>query len=1127
MKRCLAWWALLVAADAAAQTYQGGVRGAVRDATGIISGITVTLTNEGTNQTRRSTSNDEGQYAFPNVPPGVYTVSATVDGFRPFAHTSIEVGVQRFVILDIVLEIGTVEETITVTSESPVLEAATASNASSLEAVEMVTLPTPSRNPFFLSITTPNVVPSGNPQFQRMQDQNATSALSIAGGPRRGNNYTLDGVPITDLRNRAVIIPSMESIEEVKVQVSTYDAEMGRTGGGVFNTFHRRGSNQWEGSALIQNRPSWGVGQLFFDEQAGAPKPDSYYWLWGGSFGGAIVPDKTFFWLSTEGYRTSVTRNRVLTLPTAAMARGDFSQSGRIIYDPLTTRPNPDNPGGFIRDPFPGNIIPGDRLNPVGVNIASFLTARGEGDISASANVVDAADQFSVNVTHQLSPTFTVSGTYMYYDSDEPGPLFIDNPYDPSLGNLFRQVNLLGLNTTYIPSDDSVLTFRYGYFRFVNDFAVPEFDVASLGFSDNFTGQISQDVFPFIDFPLDYPFGGAGGTDQSHNYSHSVNGTWSKFVGNHTLKVGGDYRRIGVDFVSAGAAAGAFEFGLDFTQGPDPTNPAPNSGDGLATLLLGHPTFGVLDIRTPQEHYIDYVSAFIHDDWRVSSSLVLNLGLRIEHEQGLKEKSDILTVGFDRETPWPVQPIEGMTLRGGLMYAGKDGAPRHLGDPTPIKLGPRVGASFSVSPSTVIRGGYGLFWAPPQPFNVDARGYDASTFYLASTDGGLTPAGTLTDPFPNGVEQPIGNELGLLTGAGGEIEFPDQFRKSPYVQQFSVDVQHELGSSVVVSAGYLGSRSEQLGLGGRVNINQLDPSLQSMGAALLDEIPNPFLGNRIFGNLSESETIPRGQLLRPYPQFGDLFAAQVSEGERRYHSFVARLEKRFRRGWGARVNYTFSRTDDNVFGEFNFFSGRFPAPLDSTDIDAEYSRSLIDVPHRLNLSGLVELPFGEGKRWLDDGGLWSQILGGWTVSATGFYQSGFPIAVTQVPFNSFGPGFFAVQRPNVVPGVDPGHTGSTVDNLDTYLNPDAWELAPAFTFGDAPRTDTRVRSPFRKNWDIALQKTSAVGPVRTSFRLEIINLFDTPDFRNVNAAFGTGNFGRITGVSGFARTLQFTFRFDW
>ena len=463
---------------ASAQTYQGGVRGAVRDATGVIPGAAVTLTNSGTNQVRQATTNAVGQYVLANMPPGVYALSVHVDGFKTYEQSGIEIRVQDFHVIDVRLEIGTLEETVVVTGETPLIDTANASVGSSLEAAEMVVLPTPSRNPFYLAITTPNVVPTGPPQFQRMQDQSASSALSIAEGPRRGNNYTIDGVSITDIQNRAVIIPSMESLEEVKVQVSTYDAEMGRTGGGVFNTVHRRGGNLWSGSALIQNRPNWGQGQLYFEKEAGDPKADSYYWLWGGSFGGAIVPDKTFFWTSTEGYRTSVTRNTVITLPTTAMARGDFSQFNRTIYDPLTTRPDPNNPGQFIRDPFPGNIIPADRIDPAGLQIASFLTGGPPGDSSASANVVDAAEQFSFNLTHDFTDRLATSGTYMYYHSDEPFPTFLGGPYDRANGLLHRRVHAIALNNTYLAGDDSVFTLRYGHFTFDSDFARPEFDVA-------------------------------------------------------------------------------------------------------------------------------------------------------------------------------------------------------------------------------------------------------------------------------------------------------------------------------------------------------------------------------------------------------------------------------------------------------------------------------------------------------------------------------------------------------------------------------------------------------------------------------------------------------------------------
>ncbi len=226
------------------------------------------------------------------------------------------------------------------------------------------TLPTAGRNAFLFAVTVPNVIPSGDPQFVRQQDQTNSSLLSLAGGPRRGNNYTLEGVSITDLRNRAVIIPNIEAVEEVKVQVSTFDAEMGRTGGGVFNTVGKSGSNNWHGSGLYQNRPSGTLGKFFFARQRRVcDKPESYYHLWGGSFGGPIVRNKTFFWASTEGYQTLTGRNTVLTLPTERERNGDFSQSGVTIYDPLTYDPVTGN-----RQPFPGNVIPANRISQVARN---------------------------------------------------------------------------------------------------------------------------------------------------------------------------------------------------------------------------------------------------------------------------------------------------------------------------------------------------------------------------------------------------------------------------------------------------------------------------------------------------------------------------------------------------------------------------------------------------------------------------------------------------------------------------------------------------------------------------------------------------------------------------------------
>ncbi|MGH9801105.1 MAG: carboxypeptidase regulatory-like domain-containing protein, partial [Blastocatellia bacterium] len=331
---CLCLAIGISAATVYGQSYQGGLRGAVHDANGaVVPGVELTLTNEETNTARSAVTNSDGEYAFAIVLPGSYKLIATKSGYKKHEHKSIRIGTQEFITLDVGLEVGQTTESVTISSDTPILDSSNPSIATTLEKRALQDLPTPARNVFYLSITTPGVIPTGDPQFVRQQDQTNSSLLSLGGGPRRANNYTIDGVSITDLRNRAVFIPNIESVHEVRVQVSTYDAEMGRTGGGVFNATAKSGSNDWHGSAHIQNRPSFASSQLFFARKANSPKPDTYYYLYGGSFGGPIIKDRTFFWATAENYQTLTSRNAVLTLPSARELTGDFSQSGITVYD--------------------------------------------------------------------------------------------------------------------------------------------------------------------------------------------------------------------------------------------------------------------------------------------------------------------------------------------------------------------------------------------------------------------------------------------------------------------------------------------------------------------------------------------------------------------------------------------------------------------------------------------------------------------------------------------------------------------------------------------------------------------------------------------------------------------------
>jgi len=400
---------LISAATAMAQSYQGALRGALHDATGnALPNATLTLTNTATNLIRVTTTNSTGEYFFEKVDPGKYKLDASVAGFKKLERSAIVIETQQQITLDLTMEIGNVAETVVITDEVPLIESANASVGQVITKQFLSDLPNSGRNPFSLAAISPNYIPAGNPTFYRQQDQSGSSQISLAGGTVRGNNYLLDGVPIADIGNRAVIIPTFEAIQELKMQVNNYDAEAGRTGGGIFNVSARSGSNQLHGSLFGFLRPNPLQSNNFFNNRNGIKRPDADYGLYGGSVGGPVyIPkvyngkDKTFFWIAMEGYRMQSFLSETFTVPTELERQGDFSQTKNggqavVIYDPLTTRTVN---GQLVRDPFAGNIIPVNRQDPVGRALLQFFPkanrpgdASGRNNYAATSTLDDRAD---------------------------------------------------------------------------------------------------------------------------------------------------------------------------------------------------------------------------------------------------------------------------------------------------------------------------------------------------------------------------------------------------------------------------------------------------------------------------------------------------------------------------------------------------------------------------------------------------------------------------------------------------------------------------------------------------------------------------------------------------------------
>ncbi|HYB95660.1 MAG TPA: carboxypeptidase-like regulatory domain-containing protein, partial [Vicinamibacterales bacterium] len=795
----------LATSTAWAQTFTGAVRGVVSDAGGVVPGVTVTLINESSGATREAVSNERGLYDFTAVPPGVYTVKAELTGFKTFESKGVRVATQQFVTMDIKLDVGQLQETITVTGAAPVIDTSNASTGGVIDSRQLETLPSGGRSAFLFAVTVPTVVASGDAQFNRQQDQTNASLLSLGGGARRANNYLIDGVPITDLRNRASANPSIEALEGVNVQVHQYDAETGRTGGGTFNTATKSGGNDWHGSGFYQTRPKFGMSQNYYAARTGVPLPDTYFHLGGGAVGGPIAKNRTFFWFSTEGYGSNTTRNAPVRLPTARERQGDFSQSfnsaGQLleIYDPLTGDAN-----GNGRTPFPGNVIPANRLNPVAVKMLSYLpnptsdvSRAGTNNFASIAEINDRAIMYTGKVDHRFNDRVSLSGFYLYNASDEP----CANSVYPGLNHpnrfidrsdylLIRRVNVLALNNTWLPSNNTVATLRYGQTKFIDDDTLSiDYDPADLGFSSTYLNQIQVKKMPRVDITDYYAFGAIDPTPRNW-YSWSANGAVSKLVGTHTFKVGADWRTIGIETQSFTNGAGRFFFDRFYTSS-NPTALNATTGNGLASMLLGYPSGqpgneSLLTVSSPFNAFVHYMGGYIQDDWRMSSRFTLNYGLRLERETGLREENNSLTVAFDR-TLNPggalgnvVNPLSGQPIRGGLVYAGVNGAPEHQGDPPAVKVSPRLGMVYSFNPKTVVRAGYGLYWAPWNYQGVSATNYGNVGFTQNTliTQGQFRPTVDLTNPFPGGVAPVRGSSRGALEGVGGQIEFIDQNKKA-------------------------------------------------------------------------------------------------------------------------------------------------------------------------------------------------------------------------------------------------------------------------------------------------------------------------------------------------------------
>jgi hypothetical protein len=1133
--------AMLVATlPASAQTTAAQITGRITDPSGaVVEGVAVTAVNANTTVSRKTVSNELGDYTVPLLEPGTYNLSVRKTAFRGIERMGLTLHVNQVARIDFVMTLGTVTETVSVTADAPLLESSTGSLGAVIGNRQIIDLPLKGRNVFDLVFQVP-----GAQMYNRLPlpgNNIPLSDLAINGGPAWSTDALLDGIPNTSPEyNQWVILPSVDAVQEFKVETNNMSAEFGRTGGGVLNVSMRSGSNQIHGTLYDFLRNSAMDGNNWFNNATSQARPPFRYNMFGVSGGGPIRKDKTFFFANYEGLRQRTGRTFLFSVPTDDQRRGDFTgtlaSNGQVIqmFDPVSTRQLPS--GGYQRDPFSGNVIPPDRFNVVSKNILTYWPRSNlaGNPVTKNNNYISneseafGVDQVNARIDHAFSDMNRLFGRISWNSSLVTPPNVFQNIANPATGpQLFTQRNF-ALNDTHSFSAHTLATFRIGVAR-LRDHADPlslGFDATQLGLPAYFTkGKQAGETFPSITV--------SGYSVSSVGFGTSsigpVNGSWvnvpsnaytaqsdiTHMRGKHVIKIGLDYRlfRIG----GYRPVIGSFTFNSGFTQGPDPMKGTATAGNGFASYLLGLAGSGSLTILPTRDTQSQYWAGFAQDDYKITPKLTLNIGLRFEQENLRTDRYNRLTY-MDFNSPNPLKAPGFEQLKGGLKFVGVDGNPREQANVVRF-FSPRFGFAYQLLLHTVFRGGYGIFVAPRTGFDPGSfgqLGYSATTNIISALDG-VTPTTYISNPYPNGFLQPTGNTLGMLTNVGTSLgNVIDRDQQAIYVQQWNFDIQRSLPGDIVVVTAYAGSKGAHLKQ--NLQYNQLPDRYLSLGSGLQARVPNPFFGLIPATQPLGTPTVAAGQLLLPYPQFTSITTSGSTSGSSIYHSMQLRIEKRLSKGLSFLAAYTVSKLIDQGQNGLDSFHGIVQTFQNNNDRRSERSISSQDVPQRFTMTCNYELPFGKGKRLLAALPAWGEkLVGGWQINGIPTLQSGIPLGLVTSVNNTSS--FGGSSRPNNN-GKSAKLSGPTSERLNRYFDVSVFSLPAQYTFGNTGRTLPDVRSPGMVNLDLSLLKNTRTFERYTlQFRVEAFNVLNHPNFGGPNTGIGGTQAGVISSV-GAPRIMQ-------
>jgi len=942
-----------------------------------------------------------------------------------------------------------------------------------------------------------------------------------------------------------------------------------RQAGAIVNVTLKSGTNSLKGETYYYKRSDKLASTDFFILKTGGTKPALKYDRPGFNVGGPIVVpglyngrDRTFFFGAVEWLYDRFPEPDFRTVPTQAMRSGDFSAllaQGIQIFDPATAQfVN----GRVVRSPFQTNVIPTGRINPIAAKVLSYYPLPNQaGDAQGRNNFFSAnprSDDFysiSSRVDHRVTDKQQLFARYTRNHRRESRNAFFGevNGVIPTGNYLFRINDGVTYDHTYTMTTSSLLDVRAGWQRFQEPNVRQHegvFDPASLGFPASVVSQFGGvSYFPHFDFD-GFTDLGDNLTDVTTHSIYSVQPTYTKIAGSHAIRGGYDLRMYREFGQNLGKAAGEYMMrnNAAFTRAQD--NSAGVFGQDMATFLVGYPTGGAIDRSALRMNTTMYHGMFVQDDWKISHRLTLNLGLRYEYEGATRDSENRNVRGFDTAgvpsiaaaaraayaaNPIPQLPVSAFTVNGGLQFAS-DATPGFW-NADKNNVQPRAGFAYQITDKTVLRGGVGIYTIPNIIFGNYQPGFSQSTSIVPTLDNGLTLRASLTNPFPDGVIDPSGASRGADTFlgqdfnnvTGGQRFVPVDF-KNGQNGRYMLTLQRELPGQWLFETGYAGSRGWNLTTGGGNQAGEID--LNGIPAQFLSTsrqrdqatidflaqlVPNPFSG-LIPGTGFNGPTIVRSQLLRPFPQFGNM-RTYDDDGTSVYNSAQVKLEKRFTRGYSLLAAYTWSRFTERVF------------KLNPTDTEYEERLSQFDVPHRVSISGIWELPFGRERRWKNTASaLTDAVIGGWSVQAIGQFQSGRPISFhdRNIYFNGDLSALKTHYSSNTDQAVwdtsgfyfhDAAVQTNGVDDPVKQRNDPRIRLANNLRY--FPSRVPGLRLPGLDLWDISIIKQVHTGSrMRAQFHVELLNAFNAVVFDTPNTDPTNADFGKVTNQFNLPRDIQ-------